>query len=181
MKTVAITLSLILVGLTTFSQNKLITKSGHAKFYSHTVVEDIEANNYKVISSIDPSTGVVVFSIPMQSFEFEKSLMQKHYNSPKFVDTQQFPKAKFKGQIENISKLDFTKDGTYEIKVSGDLSMHGKTKHLTEKGSIMIKDGEVTVKASFKLRLADYEIAFEKGKPAKNIAKEVTVSLNLNY
>ena len=60
---------------------KLVSKTGHISFFSHTAVEDITANNYKVVSTIDLSSGEVVFSVPMQSFEFEKAKMQQHYNS----------------------------------------------------------------------------------------------------
>jgi len=181
MKKLIITIGLAVLSIVAFSQDKLITKSGHAKFFSHTVAEDIQANNYKVISSITLSTGELIFSIPMQSFEFEKSLMQKHYNSPKFLDTKQFPKAKFKGAIKDMSKVDFTKDGEYSVLVSGSLTMHGETKELTEKGTITIKGGKVSASSTFNITLADYKIAFAKGKPSTNIAKTVEVTINVNY
>ena len=96
---------------------KLVSKIGHISFFSHTAVEDITANNYKVVSTIDPSSGEVVFSVPMQSFEFEKAKMQQHYNSPKFLDTKAYPKAKFKGNITNLGDIDFSKDGIYNVNV----------------------------------------------------------------
>ena len=72
---------------------KFVSSKTHIKFFSHTSVEDIQANNYASVSTIDPSSGDVVFSVPMQSFEFEKALMQKHFNGEDFLDTKQFPKA----------------------------------------------------------------------------------------
>ena len=71
----------------TFAQGKYISRNAHVSFFSATPMEDIEAHNYKSVSTIDTKSGDVVFSVPMQSFEFKKSLMQKHYNSPKFLDT----------------------------------------------------------------------------------------------
>jgi len=94
---------ILLISINAFAQDKLLTTSGHIKFFSSTPAEDIEANNYKVISKMTPETGVVVFSVPMQSFEFPKALMQKHYNSKKFLHTKKYPKAKFKGTITNLS------------------------------------------------------------------------------
>jgi len=35
----------------------------------------IEANNYKAVGTIETSFGDILFSVPMQSFEFKKSLM----------------------------------------------------------------------------------------------------------
>ena len=172
----------ILSASSLFAQStKLVDKNGHINFYSHTEVEDITADNYKVVSTLNMSSGVVVFSAPMQSFEFEKSLMQKHYNSPKFLDTKQFPKAKFKGQIVDFNKVDFTNDGVYPTEVTGELTMHGVTKKITEKGTITINGNSIVVNAKMDLVLNDFEIAFKKGKPSTNIAKFVEVTIISTY
>jgi polyisoprenoid-binding protein YceI len=165
----------------TNAQTKLVTKTGHATFFSHTPIEDIQAHNYKVISSIDPSTGSIVFSVPMQSFEFEKSLMQKHFNQKKFLSTKKFPKAKFKGQIKDLSSVNFSEDGVYEVLVEGDLTIRGVTKSVSEKGTITIEGGKISSASTFEIVLADYGIAFEKGKPSKNIGKSVEITVEMKY
>jgi len=175
--TLVVFIALVISG----TAQKQMTKTGHAHFYSHTELEDIEANNYKVISSINPEDGSFVVSVPMQSFEFEKALMQKHYNSPKFLDTKQFPKATYKGKIKDLSNIDFTKDGSYEVEIEGQMTLHGETKTVTEKGTITIKGGKISASATFNLILADYKIAFEKGKPSTNIAKKIKITVNFNY
>lgn len=161
--------------------SKVITKTGHIKIFSHTVAEDIKANNYKVTSTLDPASGAMVFSVPMQGFEFEKALMQKHFNSPKFLDTKQFPKAKFKGAIADMGGANLSKDGKYSVTVKGDLTLHGVTKHVEEKGTIAVKGGVITATSKFNIVLADYKIAFEKGKPSKNIAKEIELTIKMDY
>jgi polyisoprenoid-binding protein YceI len=176
------------VTLTTFSlmafthtAEKMKSTKSHISFFSTTPVEDIQANNYKAVSSIDPSTGDVVFSIPMQSFEFEKSTMQKHFNSDKFLDTKAFPKAKLKGKITNISDIAFDKDGTYDAEITGELTIKGVTNTITEKGTVTVKGNKVKVNSKFTLNLADYKITFEKGKPSTNIAKTVEVTVVAEY
>ncbi len=181
MKKTILTLVAVVAILFTAQAQKLTTSKSHIKFYSHTVAEDIEANNYKAIGTIDTETGVVVFSVPMQSFEFEKSLMQKHYNSPKFLDTKQYPKAKLKGSITNLDGVNFKKDGTYEVSVKGEMTLHGITKPTTEKATITVKSGKVFVVSKFTITLADYKVAFEKGKPSTNIANTVEVTVNAEY
>jgi polyisoprenoid-binding protein YceI len=161
--------------------SKVITKSGHISLFSHTAAEDINANNYKVTSTLDPASGTMVFSVPMQGFEFEKAAMQKHFNSSKFLDTKQFPKAKFKGTVTNMSSVNLAKDGTYNVSVKGDLTLHGITKSIEEKGSISVKGGAIVATSKFKLVLADYKVAFEKGKPSTNIAKEVELTIKMDY
>ena len=181
MKKLFIAVLLISISTTSFTQEKLKTTSGHIKFFSTTPAEDIEANNYKVTSNLTSSTGVVVFSVPMQSFEFKKALMQKHYNSKKFLNTKKFPKAKFKGSITNLSVINFFKDGSYTADVSGDLTIHGITKKVSEKMTLVVKNGAVTGTTTFNITLADFGVVFTKGKPSKNIAKDVKITAALNY
>ena len=50
------------------SAQKLVSSKTHFKFFSSTPAEDIEANNYKTVGTIETSTGEIVFSVPMQSF-----------------------------------------------------------------------------------------------------------------
>lgn len=173
----------IVVLTTAFSpaETKLVSSTGHISFFSHTVAEDITADNFKVVSTLIPSTGEVVFSVPMQSFEFEKSLMQKHYNSDKFLDTKQFPKSKFKGIITNLNEVDFSKNGTYNALVEGELTIHGITKKVSEKGKVVVDGEKVAVETTMKLTLADYEVAFEDGKPSTNIAKTIDITVKTEY
>lgn len=165
----------------TTTGGKLVSSKTHIKFYSHTAVEDIQANNYASVSTIDQATGDVVFSLPMQSFEFEKALMQKHFNSDKFLDTKQFPKAKLKGKITNLSEINFAKEGTYNAIIEGELTIKGKTNPVKEKGTITVKGNIISAASTFNITLADYEVAFEKGKPSTNIAKTVEVTVHAEY
>lgn len=185
MKKVSILLGSLLMLLTIsaygLTEGKLVSSKTHIKFYSHTSVEDIAANNYTSVSTLNPETGDVVYSVPMQGFEFEKSLMQKHFNSDKFLDTKKFPKAKLKGKVTDISSVDFSKDGSYPVTVEGELTIKGVTKNLTEKGTIEVKGKSVTAKTKFNISLADFGITFSKGKPSTNIAKVVEVSAQSEY
>jgi polyisoprenoid-binding protein YceI len=156
---------------------KLISKTGHISFFSHTDMEDITADNYKVVSTINTVSGEVVFSVPMQAFEFDKRLMQKHFNSPKFLDTKKYPKSKFTGNFTNLSEVNFNKDGVYKVTISGEMELHGVLKPIKEKGTIIVKGGKVSLDLKMNITLADYNIAFEDGKPATNIAKTIEVTV----
>jgi polyisoprenoid-binding protein YceI len=160
---------------------KLVSNDVHISFYSHTTLEDITANNYKVVSTLDKTTGDVVFSVPMQSFEFEKALMQKHFNSSGFLSTKKFPKAKFKGSISNLSSINFDKDGTYPATATGQLTIKDVTKSIDEKGTIKIEGEKVTISLKMNIVLAEYDITFSKGKPSTNLAKEIELTINAIY
>lgn len=182
-KTIFTTLAIAVISLTSYtaSAQKIVSSKTHFKFFSSTPAEDIQANNYKAIGTIDTSTGVIVFSVPMQSFEFEKALMQEHFNSKKFLDTQTNPKAKLVGKIADLSKVDFTKDGSYAVDVIGKLTINGVTNTITEKATITLAEGQVSLLSKFDLTLADYKIAFKNGKPSTNIAKSIEISVAANY
>lgn len=180
-KTILSLTAALLIGLGVQAQDKLVSKDGYINFFSHTVLEDISSDNYSVVSTLEPSTGAVVYSVTMQSFEFEKAKMQQHFNSSKFLDTKTFPKAKLKGKITNLGAIDFATNGTYEAMITGELTIHGVTKSISEKGTITVSDGQVQVDAKMKVTLADFEIAFEKGKPSTNVAKEIEVTIKSIY
>jgi polyisoprenoid-binding protein YceI len=173
-------IALVTISLTVSAQKQTSSKT-HIKFFSSTPAENIEANNYASTAVIDTSNGDVVFSVPMQSFEFEKALMQEHFNSKGFLNTKANPKAKLTGKISNLDAVDFTKDGSYTAEVAGDLTINGVTKPINEKATIVVKDGAISLSSKFNVTLADHEIAFKKGKPSTNIAKTVEVTVEANY
>jgi polyisoprenoid-binding protein YceI len=160
---------------------KYVSRAVHTEFFSSTPAEDIRANNYAGTGTIDPATGSVAFSIPMQSFEFEKALMQKHFNSADFLDTQAFPKAKFKGTISNIKTMDLNTNGSYPAQVEGEMTIKDKTNPVSAKGTITVKDGELSIESKFPITLAEYGVAFQKGKPSTNVAKTVEVTVNGDF
>tara|TARA_R110001592_G_scaffold194192_2_gene441636 strand:+ start:533 stop:1096 length:564 start_codon:yes stop_codon:yes gene_type:complete len=176
-------LSLLVISIVAMAPiaDKYVSTKTHIKFFSTTPVEDIEANNYAAVGTLDASTGDVVFSVPMQSFEFEKALMQEHYNGKDFLSTKKFPKAKLTGKITNLSEVNFAKDGTYNATIDGEMTIKGESKAISEKGSITVAGGKITVNSTFDLTLADYGIAFKKGKPASNIAKTIAVTIVAEY
>ncbi len=162
-------------------QSKLVSSKSHIKFFSTTPAENIEANNTTSVSTINPETGEIVFSVPMQGFEFEKSLMQKHFNGEDFLNTKDFPKAKLTGKIINLDKVNFAADGTYDAHVEGELTIKGVTKPVHEMGKITVKGGKVDASSKFNITLADYGVTFAKGKPSTNVAKTVEVTLQAEY
>ena len=181
---VSLLVMMIVVATSAISQlaaQKLVSNQSEISFFSHTTFEDIQANNYKSVSTINTETGDVVFSVPMQSFEFEKSLMQKHFNSKKFLNTKEHPKAKLKGKITNLNDINFSQDGTYSANVEGTMTIKGVSQKVKEVGTVIVSNGKVTIETEFDLHLPDYEVAFTKGKPSKNIAKTIKVNATAKY
>lgn len=160
------------------AQDKYFTKSGKASFYSSTPAEDIEATNKSVTSVLDTKTGKIEFSMLIKSFEFEKALMEEHFNE-NYMESEKYPKSTFKGEITNMADIDLTKDGSYTAKVEGKLTIHNVTKDIKETATFTVKDGKISAKCDFKVKLKDYGIE-DPSMIGKKIAEEVTVKISVS-
>ncbi len=181
MKKLSLIATLILLTIVQSKAQNYLTKTGYVSFFSSTPVEDIKAQNYKVTSRINTESGDVVFSIPIQSFEFEKALMQKHFNEEMFMDSKTYPKAKFKGSIVNIDAIDLSKNGTYEVDVKGQMSIRGTEKEdFLVKATLVVTSGKIEAYSKFNVRVADFGVEMP-AKKKENLAEFVEVELKLNY
>jgi polyisoprenoid-binding protein YceI len=140
------------------AQDKFFTKTGKISFYSKAPMEDIEAKNKTVAAVMDIKTGAIQFSVLMKSFEFEKALMQEHFNE-NYVESDKFPKADFKGSVANNSSVNYSKDGTYNTVVKGKLTIHGVTKEVEAPGVIKIEGGKIDASSTFNVLLSDYNVS----------------------
>ncbi|MBS1575550.1 MAG: YceI family protein [Bacteroidetes bacterium] len=176
----AVVVPLVNFGL--HAQGKYITKTGKAVIYSHTVAEDISADNNNVTGIIDQSTGDIAISVPVQSFQFEKALMQEHFNSSNFMDSKQFPRISFRGKITNSSSIDFSRNGKYEAIVQGELTIKGTTQPLTEKASMEINNGRLSVSTKFTVKdISSFGVGKPMGKKKNNVADDIDVSYTAVY
>jgi len=143
-------------------------------------MEDIKADNNQVLCVLNTQTGDLQFSLLNKGFHFPKALMEEHFNE-NYIESNKYPKSTFKGTVADITKVDFTKDGTYPVSVKGDLMMHGITKNITAAGNITVKGGKVTAAAKFMVKLADYNISIP-GAVKSNISEsiEITVKCDLD-
>lgn len=149
--------ALTLMSVALQAQTKYFTKNGTVTFYSKSPLEDIEAKNQKAMCVIDAKTGAMEVAVLMKAFEFEKALMQEHFNE-NYVESDKYPKATLKAKIADISSVNFAKDGSYPVNISGELTMHGVAKGLSAKGTIQVKNGKVSGNSEFVVKLSDHAI-----------------------
>ncbi len=178
-KYILISLLLIAVSLKVLSQDIYYTKSGLVEFTSKTPLENIEAVNNQVVSFLKTESGSINFGILIKSFKFKNALMEEHFNE-NYIESDEFPKAKFKGTITNIKDIDFNKDGDYTAEIKGKISIHGVTKEIEAKAEISIKDYKVIANSTIMLKPEDFDIEIP-GIVREKIAKEMTVKMSINY
>jgi len=177
-KGIVSTFLLMTLSLVSFGQ-KYLSKTGHIWFYSKTPMETVEAHNNQVASFIDASKGTIAFEVLNKSFKFERALMEEHFNE-NYMESEKFPKAQFKGQITNLKDINFSKDGTYNANIEGDLTIHGVTKHIIQKGTIEISKGKVIAKSKFGVKPDDYNIQIPSLVKDK-IANPLDVTIDITY
>jgi polyisoprenoid-binding protein YceI len=148
----------ILAATFTAQAQKYYTKNATINFYSKASLENIEAVNKTSTAVIDSKTGAMAFSVLIKGFVFEKKLMQDHFNE-KYLESDKFPKAEFKGTITNNAAVKYTTDGVYSVNVSGKLTLHGVTKDVSATGKVTVKGGKVSATSEFNITLADYKIS----------------------
>ncbi len=180
MKKILLGLLCFVFALNSKAQEKYFTKTGKINFKATapSSPEKIEGLNKSVTCVIDSKTGAIQFSALMKGFEFERALMEEHFNE-NYVESTKYPKAEFKGQITNNEDVNYIKDGVYAVKVLGKLTMHGETKDVATDGKVNIKNGKVTVSSNITIALADYKISIPS-LVADKVSKTVTISVDCN-
>lgn len=133
----------------------LMTKNATISFHSHTFLENIDAVNDNVMAVIDADKKNIAFSLLMKQFEFPRKLMQQHFNE-NYVESDKYPKATFSGSY--TENADLRIEGSYSLKVTGKLTMHGVTKDVQIPATLTVKGGLITGITTFKLNPKDYNI-----------------------
>ena len=158
---------------------KVYTKNGSISFFSKSPLENITAENNQVMSVLNTQTGEMQFSVLIKGFHFEKALMEEHFNE-NYMESTKYPKATFKGNVTDMSKVNLAKDGSYDVTVSGDLNIHGVTNKVSVPGTIVVKGGKVSANSKFIVKLADYKISVPKV-VKDNIAENIEISVACTF
>ena len=160
------------------AQGKYFTRTGTIRFFSETPVENIEAINNQTSSIFDSDNGDLVLSAQMVGFEFEKALMQEHFNE-NYVESEKFPKTTFKGKIIDYDNSKLATDSKTEVTVEGELTIHGETNNIRIQGIIQKTDNKIKAHAEFQVKIKDYDIKIPNA-VIDNIAESVLVTVELN-
>ena len=170
--------TLLLAANTATAQTKLFTKTGSISFKSKTAMENIEAVNNKVLSVWEINSGNIEFSLLIKGFEFDRALMQEHFNE-NYMESDKYPKAVFKGIVENSKTILLSGSNNYAVNVNGTLTMHGVTKQITVPTTIKVKKGEASAVAIFSVSPQDYNIKIP-GVVADKINKKINIVINVS-
>jgi polyisoprenoid-binding protein YceI len=150
---------------------KFTTKIGQVSFFSGTALEDISAVNKQALSAVDLSKGEVAFVVQIRGFEFEKALMQEHFNE-NYMHSDKFPRATFNGSFQKAAPL--TWPGSHQVELLGKLEIHGVSKEIRVPATLAVKGEEAQLNLKFSIKLADYGIKNDK---VKNISETIEITV----
>jgi polyisoprenoid-binding protein YceI len=105
--------------------------------------------------------------------------MEEHFNE-NYMESDKIPKSMFKGKITNLSSVDFSKPGSYEITVEGDLTIHDVTNKISTKGTLEVGTGEINANSKFKIVPEDYKITIP-GVVRDKFDKAMEVTVTMKY
>ena len=176
MKTKLLSL-LIVIGLSGFSQTKMITKTGKITFEASVpAFEEVKAKNESVTCVLNPSTGEIASLVLVKGFRFKVALMEEHFNE-NYLESDSYPKATFKGKIDNfeVSKLTAI---AKEYTIKGKMEMHGKSKDMTITASIKKATDGIDIDSNFTINTDDFGIDIPSI-VSKKVSKKVAVVLDV--
>jgi polyisoprenoid-binding protein YceI len=158
------------------AQELYSTSTAQVGFFSEAPIENIKADSQTGISVLNLETGEIAFQVKINTFQFEKALMQEHFNE-NYMESEKFPKASFKGKISN---WDIKKNTEQEVLLKGELKMHGVSRKIEIPVKLKLKDSILLLESTFNVACEDYKIKIPK-LLWKNIAEIIQVHLKANY
>ncbi|WP_268847356.1 YceI family protein [Flavobacterium aestivum] len=177
MKKIVCLIMFIFVGNVIFSQ-KMMTRTGEIKFEASVPsFEPVAAVNNSVSAILDESNGEFAALALVKAFKFKVPLMEEHFNE-NYIESSQYPKATFKGKIINFDASKLTNEAKYDVE--GDLTVHGVTKKIKTKMSLVLKDGKINASCNFTVKVQDFNIKIPsvvKSKVSENVEIEVNFVL----
>jgi polyisoprenoid-binding protein YceI len=150
--------------------------NGVVSFRSQAALEVIDAKSSQLKGVVDIAKNEFAFAVDFKSFDGFNSPLQKEHFHENYMETNRYPVATFKGKI--IEKIDWTKDGKYEIRAKGLLVLHGIKKERIIKNEVEIKNKRLIINSLFTISLSEHNIAIPKIVNQK-IAEEIKVDIKV--
>jgi polyisoprenoid-binding protein YceI len=165
-----------IVSLSVCAQPKFSVKDGEIDFTSNAKLELIKAQSKNLQGIVNPTNNQFAFIVKVQSFEGFNSKLQKDHFNEKYMESDKYYDATFTGKI--MEAIDFTKDGEYDVKANGSLTIHGKKQPRTIPAKVKVEKGMLVITSNFTIALADHDIKVPEIVSTK-IATEIYVKLHL--
>lgn len=162
----------------TARENQVEYTSTVASFTFSGKTDQIDGFIYWKGDSLSLESSQLHFEVNLAGFD--SGLGKRDRDMREVLDTDQWPKAVYKGEITELAAVD-TSVTAFRVMTRGTLSLHGVEGAIEVPGLVVVEGERSKVEAAFSLKLADYAIeapslaAFIK--VSQEIDLEVSVSL----
>lgn len=156
-------------------------KNNSVKFISSAPVEDFEGKTSKIDGYLNTDdannlyNAELYFEVDLNSVDTGIGLRNRHMRED-YLHTDKYPYTSFKGIINEVKKIN---DLEYDIRVSGDITIHGISKKLVTRGIIKFHKNGINVTSKFSVKLSDYKIEVPQVMFLK-ISEEIRLELDFN-
>lgn len=149
---------LLIVSIHSVAQEKFITKTGSVNFEASVPsFEEVKAKNHSVTAILNAENGEFAALVLVKAFRFKNALMEEHFNE-NYAESSKYPKATFKGQIENF-KFNDLNTSKKAYKINGELTFHGVTKTISKcEINMSINDNTIEFSGNFTVLASDFDI-----------------------
>jgi len=139
------------------SQEKMISKSGKVTFEASVPsFEEVKAVNKNVTFVLNPATGEIASLALIKGFQFKIALMEEHFNE-NYIESDQYPKAVFKGKIDGFDRSSLTADFKFYT-IKGKLELHGKSNDIKTTARIRKSGTGINILSNFTVEADDFNI-----------------------
>jgi hypothetical protein len=143
--------------ISTYSQKILTVKNAVILFEASVpFFEPVKAKNEMVQVALNLKKGAISFEIPMKKFQFERSLMEEHFNQ-NYLETKRYPLATFKGLIEKFDLQVLSKTAK-SFFIKGEITIHGKSQNISVTANLIKTNEGIKLLSEFELYIDDYDI-----------------------
>jgi polyisoprenoid-binding protein YceI len=148
--------------------------SGTITFRSDAPLELIKASSNQLKGIFNAEKKQFAFTLNVNTFKgFNSPLQQEHFNE-NYLESNKFPRASFDGKI--IEDVDLKKNGFYNVRAKGNLTVHGVVQERIIKCELSVKNNIVSIKSNFTVLLADHNITIPKVVHEK-LASEIKIEV----
>jgi len=139
------------------AQQKMISKSGKITFEASVhSFEEVKATNNNVTFVLNTTTGEIASLALMKGFQFKVALMEEHFNE-NYLESDQYPKATFKGKIEAFD-LESLSENPKNFILNGTLERHGKLKDINIQAKVSRSISGISITSNFTVNASDFNI-----------------------
>ena len=131
------------------------TKHGHVQFFSKSTLENFTGKSNYLVGQVNLADSTVQFYVDLTTISTGVKLRDEHMQE-EYLQTDKYPFAQFYGKI--VSPFNPASTDTQHVTVKGKFKVHGVTRQISVKGSMVITPQKLFVKAAWPVMLKDYKI-----------------------